>query len=826
MATLAGLVTHGEDLGPTIIGSVRAALNEVEGRLSRRELRVVVLGEKQSGKSTFLDALLGERMLGISNTSLSMVTSVRRSEQCRYRARFADGSEEEFGARVRDRTAKMTREVEFAQAAHADAARRCEAAGIEVATASEALQRVEHALAGAFHSFEQARHEAARIGTELEAAEHDRERQAEATAEHEQHLPVLVRQSPPWWAFWLWIVRLVLLLSTFHEWRAHRALVREIKPREARIAALRAEAGTAADNCAAAELELSRTSVPVENARRALADARRQHEAAEARRQEREREVDRKTRELEKVREERRIEFIAEIRQLADVSRRGKNLVELEIEYPARLLPEDVTLIETPGVGSDDREVRERAWRVLREQADGCIFISELERAVSTTSQKYLQQVREAVPHAILVLTKMDELLSDAKVKGEAAANEQVDKARRIATRRFAREVGRDPNTVLSLAVAAEEAMRDGQAAEEGRRRFETDVAKLLLLLRQERALILGAWSAGIVRRCIGEVADAETRAELSYQKRITALEAQRIPEPDQFRAQQMRAFDPAILGAAERTIASTRDALHERIGLARVACAQQIAACKTRQELREVVPQLLEAILEGVARARHEIQRQLDTHAEREVRLIEAQAFQALRERYQLLHDVTREAVLPVHIELPIEEQADAGPLGSKVDGAVKSFERLRVGFGVGGAAAGAAVGTLILPGLGTGAGALVGALAAFAKTLRALKTDCLSAVDECLANLEHPVAEQIAAAHPVVAAAIRDYLNQALEQAVARFGRWIAEPLEAERTAIEREREKLRELEALHEGLRQHDARLESMIRAAADASIGLCR
>src|SRR6266542_1055298 len=64
METLAGLVTHGEDLGQTIIGGVRAALNEVEGRLSRPELRVVVLGEKQSGKSTFLDALLGDRMLG------------------------------------------------------------------------------------------------------------------------------------------------------------------------------------------------------------------------------------------------------------------------------------------------------------------------------------------------------------------------------------------------------------------------------------------------------------------------------------------------------------------------------------------------------------------------------------------------------------------------------------------------------------------------------------------------------------------------------------------------------------------------------------------
>src|SRR5262249_16739035 len=149
---------------------------------------------------------------------------------------------------------------------------------------------------------------------------------------------------------------------------------------------------------------------------------------------------------------------------------------------------------------------------------------SELERAVSGATKSFLQELRQAVPHAILVLTKMDDTFAEAARKGGGDPWEQVELARRIGTRRFAREVSRDPSTVLSVAVAAEEALREGDQAEPARRRFAAEAAKLFVLLRQERALILGAWSARIVRKCIGGVADAEKRATQSYQQRIEAL--------------------------------------------------------------------------------------------------------------------------------------------------------------------------------------------------------------------------------------------------------------------------------------------------------------
>ena len=76
------------------------------------------------------------------------------------------------------------------------------------------------------------------------------------------------------------------------------------------------------------------------------------------------------------------------------------------------------------------------------------------------------------------------------------------------------------------------------------------------------------------------------------------------------------------------------------------------------------------------------------------------------------------------------------------------------------------------------------------------------------------------------VVVDAIRGALERSLERAMIRFARFIAEPLEAERDALEKERTKLAELEQLRERISEHDRELERLLEAARRASVGLCR
>src|SRR5207248_9675811 len=190
-------------------------------------------------------------------------------------------------------------------------------------------------------------------------------------------------------------------------------------------------------------------------------------------------------------------------------------------------------------------------------------------------------QVRDAVPHAILVLTKLDESFEFARKRGTADPNDEVERARKIGTRRFAREVGRDPNAVLSVAVSAEQALREGEPTSDARGGFESEIEMAFSVVRQERALMLGARSAGIVRNCLARAVEAETRMEQAYQARIAALEAQRIPGPDMFRAEQMQVTEPAIAEGARDVIQAAKKAVADHAGPIRGECAPLVLACK-----------------------------------------------------------------------------------------------------------------------------------------------------------------------------------------------------------------------------------------------------
>jgi hypothetical protein len=789
VATLTGLLIYREDLGDEAAVFIRRAVDEVETRLDRREIRVAILGEPGSGKSTLLDALLGERLLGMTTTEPSIVITVRRAEQRAYRARLKSGAIEEFATRVPDPTRRLTAELAAAEEASGQAKRRSDEARIELAAAADAVEAAERDLGAAFREFELARDHAANLGGDLDRAERAKEGFVESASTSKSALPPVLRRRPPWWALWSWIARLVVIAFVARAFRAYRKLARRLHDAEADVAARRLETSRAAERCKEAETKLATANGPVEDARKELVAVRRIHAGADQRREELEREAERRRNDLDRAREERRRRFASEVRSLTDPVARGKEVDEIDIEFPARLLPQDVVIIDAAGATAQNAELRERAWRIIREQADGCIVVSELEQAVSSKAQKFLEQLKEAVPHAILVLTKMDESFSWAEKQGMGDPWEEVERARKIGTRRFAREVGRDPSSVLSVAVAAEEALREGEASEPARRSFEAAVGVAFKLLRQERALILGARSAGIVRRCIGGAAEARTHAERSYQARIAALEAHRIPAPDLFHAEQMQAAEPLVLDAARAVIAASRKTLADQASLVRVECAQLVAARKTKEELRAVSAPLSEAIARGFSAARKAACAEIDAQAEASLRQLESGATVALRERYHLLHEVDPRSGARLHVDVPLDGALPIAELAPSVDAVV-----------------------------------LAGGLLTFLQTLGMLKRATVRVADEGIAQLERALADQIDAAEPKAAAAIRAGLGRTLEQALARFGRWIAEPLEAERKAIERARDSLRNLETLREHLEKHDARLASLIEAASGASVGL--
>jgi hypothetical protein len=463
----------------------------------------------------------------------------------------------------------------------------------------------------------------------------------------------------------------------------------------------------------------------------------------------------------------------------------------------------------------DDPAQREHAWAVIREEADGCMLISELERGVSIQAKQFLQQVREVVPRVLLVLTKLDQAFAKAVERGGADPWEQLEQARRIGTRRFAREIGREADEVLSVTVSAEAALAHEGKSSSLTRRFETEMDKLFQLLRHERALILGARAAAAIRRCIAGMAESQERAERAYQERIGNLEAERLPEPEAFRQQQVAAAQGAIALSAERLVTESASIVRDGFAILRTYAHDQLASPRTNQELLERAELLEIELADGVAKLRADALLAIDNGIDARVGELEVGIFEELKKQYQLVHQMRHEASSQPRWELPTTREVPPVALRARISQKIASFGRQRIGLGVGGATAGAAIGTAILPGLGTAAGAAAGALLGFLRTKSALKQELLGIVDAALATEQETVENELAARAPGLASNLSDALNRSVERAMARFARYVAEPIEAERQAIERERALLADLQALEIELQRHDAKLGQLMR-----------
>jgi hypothetical protein len=586
LATLQALIAHPALQGVPETSGLRGMVEQVGQRLSRGELLVVVAGEAGSGKSTFIDALIGDRRLGASLSNAAATTIIRNNAWYDYSAKFVGGRSEEFATRFPDRSDELSAALDELAQAVARAELVLTAAQSGQARAREQLDRAVAALTRCRRSLESSRSATAQAGAALDEASAAGERARNALASVERSIPPALRERPRWWALWSWFFLAWFLIVRRRAWKDWRSLEREHVGALALLpAAQQRAAGTEKDQ-RRAEAELEMLEAAERDALAQMTAAGGSLGRAEGELQLLQRAIGERRAELARAATERLDQFFAELRKLSEASTRGRQLVEIEIDYPARRLPEDVTLVDSPGITSQDEARRARAWEVIRERADGCILIAELDRAVSQSTKRFLLQMREVVPHVLLVLTKMDQAFLDAMRRGGSEPWEQVEQARRIGTRRFAREIGRAPDEVLSIAIAAQAALDDPQSGLA--RRFDLEVEKLFQLLRHERALILGTRAAGVVRRCIAETSEAEQRAERALSERIAALEADRLPNPDEFRQTLLQAASDELDRAALRAIELAATSIDEGFRMLRAQSVQQLSGAGSGKALLE----------------------------------------------------------------------------------------------------------------------------------------------------------------------------------------------------------------------------------------------
>jgi predicted GTPase len=821
--TLEALAVHRESLGEPATAAVAAVVGEIKRRLARDELYVCIVGEMKAGKSTLLNALLGERVLGTAvRECTGTVTLIRRAAKPNYRARFLDGGSEEFADIFRSRE-------EGLKADQAEAERRYQAC-LETA---KSLPRQETAAASAVTEHEEALTALKPERREKELAEGAiRAQLAEAQAACDAFQADVQEQGQAIPSFYRFLAQRAgtkvprLLSQKLHrpDWEAHLEQVHALDAQRAAVRSIAAQAEEAGRLVADVDRRLEHHTTALASARAWVRELRQLRIEIPGKTVQWEAEIERLAGDWAVYVRERQQRFLDEVRRLTDMTARGGEVIQLELDYPARFLPPGLIVIDTPGVNTDHETNRERAWEVIRREADGCILLSDMQQAVSASTKDFVRQVREVVPHLILMLTKVDRALANAEA-GDGPAWEQVEEARRNGERRFAQEVGRDPAEVLSFAVSAERALA-GDDAEHGRY-FEEAVNRLLDVLLREKALMLAARSARAISRCVTDITEAQQRAELSYRDRIAALQAQRIPDPQKFCRDQMDRVKGDIKKKAIATLRAGIASFDEQMAELKKRCIGEVLACANAGNLKLYV-QGIESTLGKRFRALEKaVQERVREDAGAAVREIELPLLEELRNRYRITRGLAGGAGKRVDGGSVEVQDGTAVGVGVDLKGSFGEFEAERGGLFAGGAAAGAVIGSII-PVVGTIFGALIGGTLAwmFGPGLDKVKQECTEKLVAGLDEAESQMRQRLVTSGGALLASMRQALASVLNESTQRYSGWIAGLIRDEQRRIGEEKEKLAHLVLLRAELEAHNERLANLVRLAADESKGLCR
>jgi hypothetical protein len=820
LVTLRKLSLHAAFFETAALATVERTVIEVERRLARQELRVIVVGERQSGKSTLLDAIVGNRLLGGARGRSSLITAIRCRESPRYLARFASGETEDFSERVPDRSPEFVEAAAQLRQSLADAKGRCAAARTEFRRALELREDSQSALTNARAEAEGAREGAGAATSWLTGLQSEVSRIETALAEVERHVPKVLQRTPPRWAFLAqWLVRLCFELFKRQILARYRALVTDRREIGVKLLEGRERAAASTKEQIEAQARLEDCSTSLGAAETRARESERALRAVETGRDAIAAELDVLRSELEHYESDRRRQFLDDVRDLCGEPGRERGLVELSLDYPVRLLPHDVTIIDMPGMLSDDAS----EWNAIREDVDGCILVSELDRGVSESAKRLLRRVRDIVPHLLLVLTKVDQAFAEAVSRGEKDPWERVEHARRIGTRRFARELGRDADSVLSVAVSAEGALRPQET--ELTRRFEGEIAKLFQLLRHERALILGARAASAVRRCIAGITESEQRAERAYRERIAELEQQRLPPPEVFADERLAAAHEAIAGAARHAVAQGVSTMQTGLPNLKRLAASRFDSSRRRRDLIDAAEGLSKALSEQATGIRRLAHLAVQTEIEQGSRAIVTGLLDDLRRRYYVVSKVNDPPESTPQIGATDHDVHELASMAVDIRDAVHSFQRQRYMLAAAGMLLGAVAGACVQPWIGI-LGAMIGTLLWFARPKSKLRERTAGLAAAAIDGLERRYIDELRSLEPSMVSAIRDKSKRSLERAIVRHEQSIAGPIEAEQRAIDSERDKLSALEQLKVELAQHDREIERRVHAAADASVGLCR
>jgi predicted GTPase len=386
----------------------------------------------------------------------------------------------------------------------------------------------------------------------------------------------------------------------------------------------------------------------------------------------------------------------------------ASQVTRCDVSHPAELLLHHIVVVDTPGVSSTDGEHGEVTQRVIEREADLVLVTIPILWQISLTFETFLREtLRPLLRRAVFVVTKADGL-EDPDDRKQALQFIQ----RQI-------KVRLEIESPEVYVVAARTALRRSEgttplSAEEREWSDAFDYVRSLLVQRlaQERTGVVAQQIVRLLDDLLASLTQELERQAGVYAEREEAIRREALPDYQAFFAAELHTGMAQIEAqrvAARQAIEGGVYQAHQRLS---EALKSSVFAAHDTDTLARVVNGEVSRLFDGeMATLATYVTKVLAT-----VRMAGENVEEAFRQRFSAVFAaLQRLATAQTLSLLPMLHQDVAIPgFAALADakGALKKSQNFGKQTAIGGATAGAIVGTFIAPGLGTLIGVGVGAL------------------------------------------------------------------------------------------------------------------
>lgn len=376
------------------------------------------------------------------------------------------------------------------------------------------------------------------------------------------------------------------------------------------------------------------------------------------------------------------------------------------IHHPASFLTNNIVIIDTPGINAEYAAHAQIANHVVQHEADAAVVIIPAPVPLSQTLTGFLtDQLRPYAHRCLFVVTQMDKIQAREQTR-------LLDNIRK----RLTKVLGMKQPVVLyetapQIVLDILQQQPVAPALQHWYTQFNTLEQALWDRLRRERALTITESLLRLMAALFEELNTSLRERQTSYDERRTAIQREVIQDIPSFTEQQRTYYQRLLGDAASDAKVKLERAIDDSYNKTQEQVRQAIFGATDASDLKSTVTDTVkQRFVEAGEACQKHVQKRIKKLGQSAIEIsrgFDASFIQEYR-KLQVLAGAVSSQIQTVGDGINVNTESvsySADQINRELDGSVNAL-------GWGGAAVGATIGTMLLPGIGTLAGLFVGPL------------------------------------------------------------------------------------------------------------------